>query len=444
MTKILRHTLVGILAASLGVSACTAGTSSSGKGPKATAKQTITVWHGFTGDNEVKAFNTAVARFHAKYPNITVKAVKGQDDDKITKAISGGDPPDVAVSFTTDNVGKFCATGAWQDLNPLMKQDGISTGEFNAASMNYTQFDGKRCALPLLQDVYGLYYNKKLLAAAGYSAPPKTISELTAMTKKLTTFNPDGSIKTAGFIPDWQFYEVAPAHFAPSWDAHWQSSNGKSSLGTDPAWTQMVSWQKQLIDWYGYSKLQKFRQSLGQEFSADNPFEKGKLAMAIDGEWRTASIRDEAPNLDYGTAPFPVADNLSSHYGAGYVTGTIIGIPRGSAHKAAAWQFVKFMTTDTATLVGLANSIRNVPTTTASLNAASDLRNDPHFKTFLDIAANPYTSTTPASPNGGAYQVTFGQFLDKYQSGSAVSDSALTAKLAGVDTQITNDLKLSK
>jgi multiple sugar transport system substrate-binding protein len=443
MTKTLRLALVGTLTAVLGLSACTAGTGSSGKGPSADKKQTITVWHGFTGDNEVNAFNAAVSRFHAKYPNITVKAVKGQDDDKITKAISGGDPPDVAVSFTTDNVGKFCATGAWQDLNPMMKKDGIATSAFNAASMSYTQFQGKRCALPLLQDVYGLYFNKKLLAAAGYSAPPKTISELTAMAKKLTTFNTDGSIKTAGFVPDWQYYEVAPSHFAPSWDAHWQMG-GKSSLGTDPAWTRMVSWQKQLIDWYGYSKLQKFRQSLGQEFSADNPFEKNKVAMAIDGEWRTASIRDEAPALDYGTAPFPVEDSLSSHYGAGYVTGTIIGIPRGSAHRAAAWAFVKFMTTDTQTLVGLANRIRNVPTTTASLAAATDLKNDPHFTTFLDIAANPYTSTTPPSPNGGAYQTTFGQFLDKYQSGKAVSDSKLTSELAGVDKHITDDLKLSK
>src|SRR3954471_13263329 len=227
MNRSIRLGLVGGLTVVLGVSACTAGNSSSHNGPSAGAKQTITVWHGFTGENEVNAFNAAVARFHDKFPNITVKAVKGQDDDKITKAISGGDPPDVAVSFTTDNVGKFCSTGAWEDLNPLMKQDGVDTSQFNQASMEYTQFEGKRCALPLLQDVYGLYYNKAMLAQAGYSSPPKTITELTAMAKKLTTFNPDGSIKTAGFIPDWQFYEVAPAHLAPSWDAKWQI-DGKS------------------------------------------------------------------------------------------------------------------------------------------------------------------------------------------------------------------------
>ena len=42
---------------------------------------------------------------------------------------------------------------------------------------------------------------------------------------------------------------------------------------------------------------------------AQNAFEKGKVAMNVDGEWRTAFIADEAPNLNYGTAPVPVDDD---------------------------------------------------------------------------------------------------------------------------------------
>ena len=55
--------------------------------------------------------------------------------------------------------------------------------------------------MPLLADVYGLYYNKDLLAKAGISGPPKTISELYDDAKKLTQRNSDGSIKVAGFVP---------------------------------------------------------------------------------------------------------------------------------------------------------------------------------------------------------------------------------------------------
>ena len=50
--------------------------------------------------------------------------------------------------------------------------------------------------------------------------------------------------------------------------------------------------------------------------------------MNIDGEWRIAFIKDEHPELKYGTAPFPVADAQPELYGAGYITGNIVGIPK--------------------------------------------------------------------------------------------------------------------
>ena len=46
------------------------------------------------------------------------------------------------------------------------------------------------------------------------------------------------------------------------------------------------------------------------------------------------------------------------------------------------------MATDTATLVYMANNVRNVPTTLASLSSP-DLDVTPQFQTFLDIFANP-------------------------------------------------------
>ena len=36
-------------------------------------------------------------------------------------------------------------------------------------SCDYTQYEGNQCALPLLSDAYGLYYNKDMFAAAGIS-----------------------------------------------------------------------------------------------------------------------------------------------------------------------------------------------------------------------------------------------------------------------------------
>ena len=57
-----------------------------------------------------------------------------------------------------------------------MQRDGVNESIFPEAPRDYTEFEGTRCALPMLADTYGLYYNKKLLAQAGYKSPPKTIS----------------------------------------------------------------------------------------------------------------------------------------------------------------------------------------------------------------------------------------------------------------------------
>ena len=93
-------------------------------------------------------------------------------------------------------------------------------------------------------------------------------------------------------------------------------------------WTKWLNWQKTLIDWYGYNNLVKCQAGLGDEFSASNAFENGKLAMNLDGEWRVAFIAAEHPKLHYGTAPMPVDDAKPTLYGSGYINGTIIGIPK--------------------------------------------------------------------------------------------------------------------
>src|SRR5205085_1427868 len=166
-----------------------------------------------------------------------------------------------------------------------------------------------------------------------------------------------------------------------------------------PGWTQWLKWQKGLIDWYGYSKLVKFQAGLGDEFSASNAFEAGKIAMLLDGEWRVAFIANEHPDLNYGTAPMPVAH--ANLYGSGYINGTIIGIPKNGKHEAQAWDLVKWLTTNTHALAELSNGLRNVPSTSASTHS-KELTPDAHFSTFLKIFAHPKSGTSPIMASGAS------------------------------------------
>jgi multiple sugar transport system substrate-binding protein len=421
-----------LILATLPLTACGGSKSASSKNLK------LTIWVGWSpSTHELKAFKSLIDEYNAKHPNTHVKVVGNINDTKIIAAIRSGTAPDIVSSFNSYNVGNYCGTGGWIDLTPYLKKDHIDVNGFPPATRYYTQYGGKRCALPLLADVYGLYYNKDLFAKAGIKSPPKTISELTADTKKLTQRGSDGSIKVAGIDPVIGFYENVPERWGAAFGVKWLDSQGHSAISKDPAWTKMLTWHKSLVDWYGYSKLVRFQAGLGDEFSASNAFEQGKVAMNLDGEWRVAFIADEHPDLNYGTAPLPVDDAHPELYGSGYINGTIIGIPKGGKHQDEAWQVVKYLTTNSHFLAQFSNKIRNVPTTKASLNSP-EIKPDPKFATFLKVFANPHSTTSPIMASGQAYTNLVQNFFTKWQAGS-VSD--LAAGLKKLDSQLDAQVK---
>jgi multiple sugar transport system substrate-binding protein len=436
-----RRPLLLAATALLLAAACTPGTNADqGVAPAGReATGTVEFWHFFT-DREAKAIDAAVAKFEDLHPDIDVQVTSGQDDAKMLQAISSGKGPDVGLSYSTDIVGKFCSSGAWRDLTPYLERDEVDLDQFPETVRSYTSYQNRRCAMPFLADVYGLYVNRGLLAQAGFTAPPKTMTELAAMAKALTRRAPDGTIEVAGFLPLLNFYEHTPQHTAPAWGAQWLTADEKSAIGTDPDWAAMLKWHKELVDWYGYDDLREFTAGLGDEWSADNAFQQGRLAMAIDGEYRVAFLRDQAPDIDFGTAPLPVADSQADRYGAGFVTGNVAGISRNAKNPEAAWALISYLTTETDPIVDLSNSIRNVPTTKDAL-ASDRLATDEQFSTFLDIFADPGTSTTPPNASGPKYVEMAQEFVNGYLSGTSTD---LSGGLRDLDQRIDQALALGR
>ncbi len=426
------RTMVVLLAAvALLLGAVVAATTRSSA--QAAAPTTLTIWAYWSpGTHELKAFDQLVAEYDAKHPEVQLKVVGGISDNKIVAAIRSGTAPDIVSSGNSYNVGNYCGTGGWIDLAPLMKQDRVDVNLFPKATQYYTQYGGKRCALPLLADDYGLYYNKALFKQAGITRPPRTISELTADAKKLTTRNPNGSLKVVGLDPVLGWYENVPERWIQLFGGHFIDSKAHAILSKDPAWTTWAKWQKSLIDWYGYNNLVRWQTGAGDEFSASQAFETGKVAMNLDGEWRVAFIQNEHPTLGYGTAPMAVDDAHPELYGSGYINGTIIGIPRGTKHVAEAWAVVKYLTTNSHFLAQFSNKIRNVPTTKASLTSP-EITPDPRFSTFLKIFGNPHSGTSPILASGQAYTNLVQNFFTKWQAGS-VKD--LAGGLKSLDKQL--------
>jgi multiple sugar transport system substrate-binding protein len=266
------------------------------------------------------------------------------------------------------------------------------------------------------------------------------MSEFKADAIKLTKTKGD-SYSQLGFMPNFHGYESTTTHLAAQWSPTYFDTSGKSSVATDPAFASMFNWHQDMVKSLGgFKKLEKYRTTFGDEWDAKNPFQTGQVAMAIDGEWRAGMAADAGVKFQVGVAPFPVPDDQADTYGKGYTTGTIIGVANTSAKKNAAWELVKYMTTDTDAVVSFANAIHNVPSTHAALKSPK-LKLDAAAKTFVEIAQNPNSTTTPASINGGTYQLTLQDFGYAYEAGKQTD---LAAGLKGVDTQVDKDIAQAK
>ncbi|HEY5858750.1 MAG TPA: ABC transporter substrate-binding protein, partial [Actinomycetota bacterium] len=109
----MKRWLVALVTFALVSAACTAGGGDDEPSINADASAshepvTIEMWSAWTSKAELEDFDKIFASFEEAYPWITVKSVGNVDDTKMLAAINSGTPPDAALSFSFDNVGKFC------------------------------------------------------------------------------------------------------------------------------------------------------------------------------------------------------------------------------------------------------------------------------------------------------------------------------------------------
>ncbi|MBW5425027.1 extracellular solute-binding protein [Streptomyces sp. BG9H] len=401
-------------------------------------------WHGWAAPGEVKAVNASIERFEELHPNIEVESTGNVTDATINQALrAGGDKaPDVVSSFTTNNVGQYCDSGMWVDLDPFMKKTGVEKEKvFPKTLLDYTSYEGNQCALPLLADAFGMYYNKDAFKEAGIKRPPRTMSEFKRAAAKLTVRSGEDSYERVGYMPNFRLYQGSPDRLFAQWGPRYFDADGTSRLAEEPATYDFLKTSRQLADAQGgFDDLERFRLTFGDEMSNQNAFLTGKLAMHLDGEWRGLMLKDAKADFDWGVAPLPVPDDQADTYGRGFITGTVAGIAHSSKHQNAAWELVRFLTTNTDQVVDFANDIHNVPSTYAALDSPR-LDADPRFRTFFKILENKHSKALPPSTNGGSFVVSLMDFSYSYEAGR-VPD--LREGLKKLDEQIDSDTLQAK
>lgn len=381
-----------------------------------TEKIKLSFWYGWTGP-EAEALEKLIAKWNEANPNIQVKGLSQSDYQKQLTAITGGNPPDIASQFG-QNVVPWGAKGAMMPLDDYIAKDGVDLKDFVPSALKTSQYEGKTYAIPIAMHVLMLFYNKDLLAEAGFDGPPKTIGELKNYIQKLSVVQKDGRPERLGLWPGMDTYTFTYAYGGKFYD-----EASKTVTPDDPGVKAAISLSKGIWDQYGSENLDRFSAGLGKYMSAQNPFFTGKYVMSIDGEWLPTFIKQFAPKLNYGIAPIPYDENHPDLKNPGSVSTSVFYIPKGAKHPDASWAFLKWMT-EPEQMAEFTAAIGNLPTrTSAFANPVYD--NVQGFKEFLEYSKSSNLQSFPATTFANEYMTELSEQYDAILRGKVSLDEGL-------------------
>jgi multiple sugar transport system substrate-binding protein len=266
-----------------------------------------------------------------------------QQRPKVAMEMATGHP-----SFDVVNVGmhvqkRLIERAGWmEDLRPYIADKSLSNpdldmADFSPASMAVAaQPDGKINVMPNNQDLFILYYNKALLAAKGFNAPPKTYDELYTMAKALT----DPSKQVYGFVGrGLKNANVALwDNILLGWNQDTVTPDGKKLLTDTPEAIAAATWYQKIMRDCGPPGNIGFNWN-----ECQTTFMQGRGAMWWDGIGFSAPLLDKTKSKVVDSVAFaPVPAGPKAQLCATYIEG--IGIPAQAKNKKAAWLFLQWAT----------------------------------------------------------------------------------------------------
>ena len=315
-----------------------------GCAPPAEGRVHLRYWEKWSGA-EAAAMQRVVDQFNGSQDRIVVEFLSVANVDRKTLvATAGGDPPDVA-GLWLQNVFSFADRGALTPLDDAIRAEGLTPlqwrARYSAVYADLCEYHGTTWALPSAPATTALHWNKALFRAAGLDPerPPRTLAELDEFAEKLTRRDPrTGAIVQLGFLPQ------EPGWFAwayPKWfgGGYWDGQH--ITIGLQPENLECYRWVESYSRKYGLDSVRAFSSGFGNFASPQNPFFSGQIAMVLQGVWMDNFIRQFAPGLDYGVAPWPMVRPGQEDFTV--ADADMLAIPRGAKHPREAWEFIKYV-----------------------------------------------------------------------------------------------------
>ncbi|MDX6213165.1 MAG: multiple sugar transport system substrate-binding protein [Frankiales bacterium] len=398
---------------------------------------TLTYWASNQGTslaNDTAVLTPQLNKFTAETGiKVSLEVVPWSDLlNRILAAATSGKGPDVL------NIGNtwsptLQATGAFTPFNAANLNAVGGKARFLAGSMSATGAPGQDpVAVPIYSLAYGLYYNKKMFAAAGITNPPATWDEFAADAKKLTTGSQYGLSEEGGSTTEniHNAFTLAAQNGGSFYD-----SSGKPTFNTPGN----VAGILQYLDFMQKDKVVNISDaeySNGTEALKD--FATGKSAMVM---WQAAagSLKQFGMNsADIGVVPVPLPATMPA--GGKKVTSMVAGINlaifKASSHQKEALEFAKFMTS-TPTQETLNATYGSLPSVSdAYSNPAFETPAVTVFKSVLATTAAPLPETTSESQFETLVGTSMKTFFSEIASGKTVTSAEISKALAADQQQL--------
>ena len=303
----------------------------------APAKIKLTYWH-FLGGQMGKRHETLVAEFNKANPDIEVESLYSGNAwtmrDKLLAAVAGKQPPDVSM-IDQFWAAQLASTGAIRMMQTLIDgADGIDKADVNKTAWMTATVDGEIWTMPYAMSNIVLYYNKDMFKAVGLdpNKPPTTWGELVDYAKKLTRdVNGDGKIDEWGLsFPITANTGTVYYYITFLWQAGGELYNADYTkvAFNSPAGVEALQFWMDLVHKHGVVPLAPPAEG----------FTVGRIAMELASS-STLETRQGKCKFPIGVAHIPAGKNKVTGVG-----GNNLAIFKNtSAKEAAAWKFVKWM-----------------------------------------------------------------------------------------------------
>lgn len=395
-------------------------------------------WTDFEGeamDRVVDSFNAqqrARAQRESGYRPIEVEKVTiSRIDQKLLVASAGGNPPDVAGTYSY-LIAAYADKGALTDLTALAASAGIEQSRYTQHYWNLSVHRGKLWGLPTTPASLALHWNKRLFREAGLDPekPPETLEQLDEFAEKLTKWEvtlPTGSKKIAtGYLPEvpLQNKRLLQLGFLPSepgwWSYGWGFVFGGKLMEGDKVTTASAE-NVRAYDWVasysrkvGVESVQRFRSGFGNFSSPQNPFLSGQLAMELQGVWMYNFIRKFADGMPWGAAAFPGPADRPELKGVTNAEADVLVIPRGSKHPQEALEFIKYVSAQEVMEALCLGQRKFSPLKEVSDKFYAD-HPHPYIRLFAALAAGPNAYAVPKTSVWNEYARELGSAVDGIQ-----------------------------